>query len=202
MHFGSGLILLAAMGGILALLDGVELIAVLTPRTAVPVAVAAMAAWLTAAWLVALAIREGRRALAGAIVAGAIALNLFLAALHGVKVLSGWPAVWANVGVGVLSAVLITVLTAGAAVLIARMEPASVFLTRRRWRRARSTYEAAARLQRADAEAAAVAKQCWLGLVRSYASAVAGEASEQVVHDTLALASALQEVRLSSLDPP
>jgi len=202
MHFGSGLILLAVMGTIVALLDGVELIAVLTPKIAVPVTVAAMAGWLTAAWLVALAMREGRRALAGAIVAGAIAVNLFLAALHGINMLSGWPAVWANVGAGVLSAVLITVLTAGAAVLIARMEPASVFFTRRRWRRARSTYEAAARLQRADAEAAAVAKQCWLGLVRSYASAVAGEASEQVVHDTLTLASALQEIRLPSLDPP
>jgi hypothetical protein len=82
------------------------------------------------------------------------------------------------------------------------MEPASVFVARRRWRRARSNCEAAARLQRADAEAAVVAKQCWLGLVRSYASAVAREASEQVVHDTLALASALQEARLSSLDPP
>jgi hypothetical protein len=202
MHFGSGLMLVAAMGAVLALLNGVELIPALASKVAVPVTVAAVAAWLTAAWLVALATREGRRALVAAVIAGTITLNLFLAALHGVPVLSGWPAIWANVGVGVLSAVLITVLTAGAAVLIARMEPASVFVTRRRWQRARSTYEAAARLQRADAEAAVVAKQCWLGLVRSYASAVAGEGSEQVVYDTLALASALQEARLSSLDPP
>jgi len=202
MHFSSGLILLAAMGAILAMLDGVELIPVLTSKVAVPVTAAAMVAWLTAAWLVALAIREGHRARAAAVIAGAIALDIFLAALHGVRMLSGWPAVWANVGVGVLSAVLITVLTAGAAVLIARMEPASVFATRRRWQRARSTYETADRLRRADAEAASVARQCWLGLVRSYASAGAGEGNEQVVHDTLALASALQEARLSSLDPP
>lgn len=202
LHFGSGLVLLAAMGGILAVLDGIELMTVVPPEMAVPATIAAIAVWLTGAWLAALAAREGRRALVAATIAGAIALSLLLAALHGLPLLSGLLAVWADVGVGVLSAVLITVLTAGAAVLIARMEPASVFLSRRRWQRARSSHQAAARLQHADAEAASVAKQSWLALVRTYATVVTGEGGEQAVHDILALASVLQDARQPSLDPP
>jgi hypothetical protein len=202
LHFGSGLVLLAAMGAILAVLDGIELITVLSAKMAVAATIAAMAVWLTGAWLAALATRERHRALLAAIFAGAIALSLLLAALHGLPTLSGWPRAWADVGVGVLSAVLITVLTAGAAVLIARMEPASVFLARRRWQDAHSVHVAAVRLQRADVEAASVAKQSWLGLVRTHATAVAGEGGEQLAQDTLTLASALQEVRQTSLDPP
>ena len=202
MHFGSGLGLLAAMGAILAVLDGIELITVLTERMAVLASIAAVAVWLTAAWVAALATREGRRALVAAIIAGAIALSLLLVSLHGLPRLSGWLAVWAGVGVGVLSTVLITMLTTGAAVLIARMEPASVFLARRRWQHARSAYEAAARLQLTDTEAATVAMQSWLSLVCAYTTAVAGEGGEQVVHDTLALASALQEAGRQRLGSP
>ena len=202
MHFGSGLALLAAMAAILAVLDGIELSTVLPAKMAIPATIAAMAVWLTGAWLSALAPREGHRTLVAAIIAGAIALSLLLAALHGLPTLSGWVAIWAGVGVGVLSAVLITVLTAGAAVLIARMEPASVFLARRRWQRAYSAHEVAAKLQRADAEAASVAKQSWLGLVRAYATVVAGDGGEQVVQDTLTLASAVQEVPRPSLALP
>jgi hypothetical protein len=202
MHFGSGFALLAAMGAILAVLDGIELITVLPAKMAIPATIAAMAVWLTGAWLAALATREGNRTLVAAIIAGAITLSLLLAALHGLPTLSGWPAVWTGVAVGVLSAVLITALTAGAAVLIARMEPATVFLARRRWQHAHSAHEVAAKLQSADAEAASVAKQSWLGLVRTHAAVVAGDGSEQVVQDTLTLASALQEVHRPSLDPP
>jgi len=202
LHFGSGIVLLAAMGVLLAVLDGIELKTVLSPGMTVPATMAAIAVWLTGAWLAALATREGRRALVAATVAGAIALSLLLAALHGVPLLSGLLAIWANVGVGVLSAVLITVLTAGAAVLIARMEPASVFLARRRWQRVRSSHEAAVRLHCADTEAASVAKQSWLALVRTYTTVVTGEGGEQTVHDTLALASVLQDARQPSIDPP
>ena len=202
LHFGSGLVLLAAMGVILAVLDVIELRTVLSPEMAVPATMGDIAVWLAGAWLAALAAREGRRALVAAIIAGAIALSLLLAALHGVPLLSGLLAIWANVGIGVLSAVLITVLAAGAAVLIARMEPASVFFTRRRWQRSRSSQEAAARLQRADAEVASVAKQSWLALVRTYATIVTGEGGEQNVHDTLALATVLQDARQPSSDPP
>jgi hypothetical protein len=169
---------------------------------AVPATIAAIAVWLTGAWLAALAAREGRRALVAATIAGAIALSLLLAALHGLPRLSGLLAAWVDVGVGMLSAVLITVLTIGAAVLIARMEPASVFLSRRRWQRARSSHMAAARLQHADTEAASVAKQAWLALVRTYATAAASEDGEQVVQDTVILASALQETCRPSLGPP
>ena len=201
-HFGAGLVLLAVIAAALALLNGIELVTVLAEVAAIPAALAATAVWLTGAWLAALASREGRRALVAAIIAGGTALSLVLAALHSLATSSGWPPARAGIGAGVLSAVLIGVLAAGAAVLIARMEPSSVFLARRRWRRARSTHEAAARLQRTDAETASVARQSWLGLVRTHASAVASEDSEQLVRDTLALASALQEAGHQRLDPP
>jgi hypothetical protein len=190
------------MGAILAVLDVVELRTVLSTEMAVPATMGAIAVWLTGSWLAALAAREGRRALVAATIAGAIVSSLLLAALHGVPPLSGLLAVWANLGAGVLSAVLITVLTAGAAVLIARMEPASVFLARRRWQRVRSSHEAAVRLHCADTEAASVAKQSWLALVRTYTTVVTGEGGEQTVHDTLALASVLQDARQPSIDPP
>jgi len=200
MDFGSGLLLVAALGTLVAVLDAIELMTVLPARIAAQANIAAMAVWLTGAWLTAVAAREGRRALVAIIIAGAIALSLLLVALHGLPALTGWPAVWANVGVGVLSAVFITVLTAGAAVLIARMEPASVFVARRRWQQTHRAYEAACSLRRSDAEAAAVAMQSWLGLVRGCAIAVAGEDSQQIVHDTLTLAAALQQACQTSLD--
>src|SRR5262245_4810398 len=105
LHFGCGLVLLAAMGVILAVLDVIELRTVLSPEMAVPATLGDIAVWLASAWLAALAAREGRRALVAAIIAAAIALSLLLAALHGVPLLPGLLAIWANVGVGVLSAV-------------------------------------------------------------------------------------------------
>jgi hypothetical protein len=200
LDFGSGLLLVAALGTLVAVLDGIELMTVLPTRIATQANIAAMAVWLTGAWLTAVAAREGRRALVAIVITGAIALSLLLVALHGLPALTGWPAVWANVGVGVLSAVFITVLTAGAAVLIARMEPASVFAARRRWRHAHHAYQAACSLRRSDAEAAVVAMQSWLSLVRGRAIAVAGEDSEQIVPDTLTLAAALQQVCQTGLD--
>jgi hypothetical protein len=202
LHFGSGLILIAAMAAIVAVLDGIELVPVLPAKMAVPATVATMAVWLAGAWLAALATREKRRALVATAIGSVIAVSLILAALHGLPTLSGWPAVWTRVGVGVLSTLLITVLTAGAAVLLARMEPASVFLARRQWLHKRSSHEAAYHLHNSDAEVAAVARQSWLGLVRTHASTVAREGNEQVVQDTLALASALQEACRISLDLP
>ena len=201
-HFGAGLVLLAVITAALALLNSVELVTALSETAVIPAALAATAVWLTGAWLAALASRDGRRALVAAIIAGGAALSVVLAALHGLATLSGWPPARAAIGGGVVSAGLIAVLAAGAAVLITRMEPASVCLTRRRWRRARSTHEAAARLQRGDAETASVVKQSWLGLVRTHVSAVASGDSEQLVRDTLALASALQEASRQRLDPP
>ena len=69
------------MGTILATLDGVELITVLTPKKAIPATFAVTAVWLAGAWLAALAIRETRRTLVAAVIAGVIALSLPVAAL-------------------------------------------------------------------------------------------------------------------------
>jgi hypothetical protein len=192
-HFGAGALLLAGTAVILALLNGLELGTVLTAKVAMIVTIAAVAVWLTGAWLAALASREGRRSLVAASIAGAITLSFALAALHGLS--SHWRWLGDGLGVGVLAAILITVLAASAMMLITRMEPGSIFLARRRWQRTQATYEAAFKLKLTDAETAAVAKQSWLGLVRTYAFAAAGEDGEQVVQDTLALAAILQEVR-------
>jgi hypothetical protein len=55
----------------------------------------------------------------------------------------------------------------------------------------RSPREAAVRTERADAEAAEIATQSWLGLVRTWASSAVED--EHLVHVTLALAVALLE---------
>ena len=200
-NFAAGLALLTGMGAGLAVLDGLELTG-LAARVAVLVAIAAAAVWLTGAWLAALAVREGRRGVLAGIIAAAIGMSLLLVALHGFAPFPHQPVPRGQVAVGVLLAVLITVLAAGAAVTIARMEPASVCQARRRWQQARATSEAAVALELADAEAAAVAKEAWLGLVRTQASAIAGDSDDGVVEDTLALASALQDAGRSHPVPP
>lgn len=191
--YATGLVLLAGIAVGLAALNGVELSGVFSGRTGIPAIVAATAVWLTGAWLAAVIRRERRRRLVLAVAASAAAFSLVLAALHYVTVHAGRLGVWGRAGAGVVCAVLIDVLAVGAAVLIQRMEPGPVFLARRRWRRARADHEDATRLAGADAEAASVAQQAWLGLVRTQAIAAAGDAGVGLVESTLALAAALQE---------
>ncbi len=83
---------------------------------------------------------------------------------------------------------------------MAHMESASLFVARRRWHRARAAHEAAARTAQDDLEAAAIATEAWLGLVRTQASAVAGD-DEHLVHETVALAAALPESGRPQLPP-
>ncbi|HEY2125615.1 MAG TPA: hypothetical protein VGH77_00360 [Streptosporangiaceae bacterium] len=72
---------------------------------------------------------------------------------------------------------LILALVAAAAAVIARTEPASLLLARRRWYRARHEYAAARSAQAADAEAAVIAVQGWQNLIDTQAnSPVDGEA--------------------------
>ena len=114
------------------------------------------------AWATALAVRERRWPAVVAACALAGPLALLLAFLHGFD---------RRVAVaGVLLSVFILVLTAAATLLLTRMEGASLFAARWRWHRARRAYEAADRSERADMEAAEIARRSWLGVVRTWAS--------------------------------
>ena len=106
---------------------------------------------------------------------------------------------WRDAGASVLGSVLIIALAAGAAALMARIEPSAVFSRRRIWKRAHAEYQAAVRLEQADTEAATVAGEAWLGLVRSQAAAVAGH--EGVLRNVVALALMLQEAGQPRLAP-
>jgi hypothetical protein len=203
-HFAVGLLLLLVVSAGLAMLVLIELSGLLGgPRSVLP-ALAATAVWLTVAWLAAVAVRQRRWALVAAIIGAALLLGLLLVALHGLSPHPGWPAGGGHsrgsTVFGVLTGAFILVLTAGAAVLMAHLEPASLLLARRRWHRARAAHEEAARTEQADAEAAAVAAQAWLGLVRARVTAIAvGEAG--LVQDTLALAAVLLESGRPQLPP-
>ena len=189
----NAMITLALLAGIatgLAVIDDVELTGVLTGPMLAPTAIAVMAAWLTGAWLTADAVREHHRGVLAAIVTATGTTSLLLAALHVVAVHRSSPT-WMVIGASALGAALIDVLTAGAAVLTARAEPFPVFVRRQAWGRARTGYETAERLERADAEAATVAAEAWLGLVRHQAAGAGHD--ESVLQDVMALASALPQ---------
>jgi hypothetical protein len=130
------------------------------------------------------------------VLAVGIFLELLPAALHGFGFGLGWPAAsgptrWNPVSGSLISA-LIFVLAVGGAALISRMEPASLFIARRRWHRARAAHKAAIKTEQADLQAAAAAAETWLDLVRAQASAVVGH-DEHLAHQTVALAVALVE---------
>jgi hypothetical protein len=178
-----GLPILALLGAGLVLLDAVQLSG--APGIAAPAlcALAATAVWLTGAWVTALAVRERRWPAAAAACAVAGLLGLLLSGLRGL----GGPVALT----GLLVSVFILVLTAGATVLLVRMEGASLCAARWRWHRARRAYEAALRTERTDAEAAEIATESWLGVVRTWASSAADD--EHLVRVTVTLAVALLE---------
>jgi hypothetical protein len=180
-HFGVGLLLLVMLGAGLTMLDAFEL----AGSRSVLLALAAAAVWLTLAWLAALASRERRWAPVAAIVGGAVFLGLLLVFLHGLEHDGrGGPVL------GVLVGVFILVLVTGAAVLISHMEPASLLVARWRWHRARAAHKAAVQTERDDREAAVAATEAWLGLVRTQASASAGD-DGHLAHETVTLAADL-----------
>jgi hypothetical protein len=181
-NFAAGVLVLVLLGAGVALLDNIQLNGLLGRTGSVPPALAAAAVWLTGAWLTALASRERRWPLVLTAGAAAVVLGLLLAIVHGIG--------RGSVLYGTLATGFILVLAGGAAVLMARMESASLLVARRRWHRARAAYEAAVQTERDDSEAATVATEAWLGLVR--ASAVA-EAHAHLTHETVALAVALLE---------
>jgi hypothetical protein len=147
-------------------------------------AMAAAAAWLAAAWLAAIAAREVRGRLLHAAVAGAVIVAAVIAALQAAGIAPGRPGDWAT---GVVGAVLSLALTATAALLIAQAEPAAVARARGRRRRARAAYNAAVRIMLADREAAAIARESWLSLVRVL-SASATDGDAQLTEDAVTVA--------------
>jgi MFS family permease len=184
LHFGVAVILLAAVAAALVALDIVEFAGVLFGWVATAAAAAASAAWTGCAWLAALAVREERRGRVTVIAAAAAAAGLLLAALHG-EASSVSPAPgWHRFEVAALLMLFIFALVAVATEIITRPEPASLPLARRRWHRSWDEYLAAARVHRADAEAAVVAAQEWCSLVDAYAVAYA--ASRPVAGDPAA----------------
>ena len=158
----------------LVVLDVIEFDGILTGRMAFAAAAAAAATWAGGAWLAAIAGRERQHRPLAAVVAGAAAAGFLLAVLHSAGPLAGRADPWRRTGVGILAALLIVALVAVAAVLIARTEPASLLVARRRWSQARSRHAAAVRTWHGDTEADAVAGQGWRCLVQAQASAAAG----------------------------
>lgn len=193
-HFGTGMFFLAVLGTGLTVLNALELRALVPGVRSVFLALGATTVWLTLAWLAAIACRERRRALVAATGVGAILLGLLLAAVHDADPRQTWPAALEHIRgspvFDVLVGVSLITVGVGAAILIAHVEPASLYVARRRWRQARASHEAAILVQVADAEAASVAAAVWLNLVRHQASAAAG-GDEHVVQETVARASAL-----------
>lgn len=204
-HFGEGLLLTAVLGIGLTVLDGLELGAFLPGVRSVLPTLAATAVWLTLAWLAALAAREHRWTMVAPAVGGAVLLALLLAALHDISLGPGQRITWGHIDqsmvLGILFGVFLLVLATGTIVLIAHIESASLSVARHRWYRARASSDEAAGVELADAEAALVTREAWLGLVRSYASEVAA-GDQHLVKQTVELAEALLEHGRPGLPAP
>jgi hypothetical protein len=189
-NFAAGLLLLLVLGTGLVMLDLIEL----GGLRSVPTALAATAVWLTGAWLGAVAARQRRWTLLTAITGAALLLGLLLVTLHGFGPHPGWSAAGGHlrgrIVPGVLIGVFILLLTAGAAVLMAYLEPASLLAARQRWYQARAAHQEAAETALADAQTAAIAAESWLGLVRARVTAIAA-GEEDLVQATVVMAAAL-----------
>jgi hypothetical protein len=159
-------------------LDRIEFAGVLIGWMATAAAATATAAWAGCAWLGALAVREERHGRLTAIGVGATAAGLLLATLHSAGPAAlrwpGWDPVWLSVLVVLVILALVTMATE----IIMRTEPVSLLLARRRWHRAQQDRQAAIRVQRSDAEGAAVATANWCGLVDIYATAYAANLAD------------------------
>ena len=202
--FAAGLILIVVLGAQLTMLNVIELSGLLGGIRSVLPSLAATAVLLILAWLASLVTGERRWPLTLAVIGGAVIVVLLLAILHGFDPIPGWPAVSGHsrgsAVFGVLAGLLVLVLVIGTAVLMAHTEPASLMVARRRWHRARAAHEAAVQTAQQDVEAAGVATEAWLSLVRAYASAVAGD-DQDLVHRTAALGATLLETGRPQLPP-
>ena len=181
-----GLLLLLVLSAGLVMLDLIEL----GGLRSVPAALAATAVWLTEAWLGAVAARQRRWTLVATITGAAFLLGLLLVALHSVDPHPAWPDAGRRAIFGALTGAFILVLVAGAAALLAHLEPTRLLAARRRWHRARAAYEEATEIEQADARAAAVARESWLGLVRAQVTTIAPD-DDYLVRATVARAATL-----------
>jgi hypothetical protein len=192
-----GLLLLLVLSAALFLLDLIEL----GGLRSVPAALAATTVWLTGAWLGAAAARQRRWTLVAAITGAAFLLGFLLVALHGVGSYPAWPDAGRRAAFGALTGAFILVLTAGAAALMAHLESSRLLAARRRWYRAQAAYEEAAETEQADAQAAAVARESWLGLVRARVTTIAPD-DDHLVEATVARAAALAGTDRPQLPSP
>lgn len=202
-RFDAGLLLVLMVGAGLVLLNLVEFNGLLAGPSSVPPVLAATAAWLAGAWLAAVAVRHRRWAVVTGISGTVVLTGLLLVALHGFGPHPGWPASGHALDSTVFAALtgtFILVLTAGAAALMAQMEPPSFLMARRRWHRAQAAYEEAVEIEHADVEAAAIAAEAWLDLVRSQVTAIAA-GDENLVQATMGLAAVLVESSRPKLPP-
>ena len=203
-HFGAGSLLVLMLGAGLAMLNLIELSGPLGGLRSVSLVLAATAVWLTGAWLAAVAVRQRRWAVVAGISGAAVLLGSLLVALHGLGPHPGWPASGHALGSAAFAALtgtFILVLTTDAAALMTYMESASLLMARRRWHRARAAYEEAVETEQADVEAAAVAAEAWLDLVRVQVTVIAA-GDESLVQATMGLATVLVESSRPKLPPP
>jgi hypothetical protein len=182
----AGLLFLLVLCAGLVMLDLIEL----GGLRSVPAALAATAVWLTGAWLGTVAARQRQWTLVATITGAAFLLVLLLVALHSVDPHPAWPDAGRRAIFGALTGAFILVLAAGAAALLARLEPTRLLAARRRWYRARAAYEEATETEQADAQAADIARESWLGLVRARVTTIAAD-DDHLVQATVARAAAL-----------
>jgi hypothetical protein len=185
-NFAIGLLLLLVLSAGLAMLNLIEL----GGLRSVLAALATTAVWLTGAWLAAVAALQRHRTLMAALAGVGVLLAVILVVLHGVSPHPAWHAVGMRTVFGALTGSFILVLTVGAAALMARLEPTSLLVARQRWYRARAAYEEAAEIEQADAQAAAIAREAWLGLVRASVTAIVAD-EDELLQATVAFAAAL-----------
>jgi hypothetical protein len=183
----AGLLILLLLGAGLAFLDAVEI-----GGTTFLLPVSATAVWLTGAWMAALASRNDRWPDVVVVAVTGVLFGALLATLHDLN--------RGSMLFGILIGAFILMLAGGAAALISRMQSVALLAARRRWHRARRAYDAAVQTERDDREAAAVATEAWLVLVRSQASVVTDDG--QTVHDTVVMAAALLENGRPQLSAP
>lgn len=204
-HFGVGLLLVFVLSAGLAMLNLIELSDLLGRPGSVLPALAATAAWVTVAWLGAVAVCRRRWPAVASIAAAAVALGMLLVALHGLGTYPDWPTAGGHSAgsmvFGALTGTFILVLTVGVGAVVAYTESASLLPARRRWHRARAAHEEAVETERADMEAAAVAAEAWLGLVRTQVTGIAAD-DERLVQATMTLAAVLVESSRPQLAPP
>ena len=180
--FSVGLLVLVLLGAGLTKLDDIQVCRLLNQTGSVLLAFGAAAVWLTGARLAALASQERRRPTVIALAGTAAFLGFLLAVVHALRQPGLVP--------GVLVSVLIFAIAAGATFLMLRMEPRPVFVARSRWHRAKGVHRAAVRAEQTRIEAMHVATEAWLDLVRTWATASAGD-DEDLVDRTVTLATTL-----------